>query len=80
MKRICLYLVAIVLTVACSKGDDEKIVTSQMTMSSQHANVTFSVMGLGEMSIDWGDNTEIENCYLPSEKELKVYSFAIPIN
>jgi len=69
MKKVCFYMmvVAIVLTTACNKDDDEPIIEpgpNQITITAQNVNMTISVAGSGTMTIDWGDQTEIETVAL----------------
>jgi len=58
-----MMVVAIVLTTACNKNDDEPIIEpgpNQMTMTTQYSNVSIHMAGVGTVTFDWGDKTEIK--------------------
>jgi len=72
MEKIFFYMMmaAVVLTTACNSDKDNEheieIVPgpNQMIMTTKQSTVNVSLIGPGEVTIDWGDNTEIENSTL----------------
>jgi len=67
MKKLTtILIVAFVLSTSCRKDDETGINT--MTISTYNQSVSFKMDGFGEVSIDWGDDTEIENYFLPGSQ------------
>ena len=58
--KFCMIAAVVVLTTACNKDkDDQNPMT--MTMTTQGwARVSIRIAGAGTMTINWGDETEIE--------------------
>ena len=66
MKKIFFYMMiaTVVLAIACDKEEEgnegNEVGPNPMTMTTQKSDVTLIMSGLGTVTIDWGDNTEIE--------------------